>query len=49
MNEKGVNKIDTLYKTFYFTIDRGKETKKNFKFFVSNQYYGFGTTFSFNK
>ena len=49
MNEKGVDKIDTLFKTFYFTIERTKETRKKCKFFVSNQYYGFGTTYSFNK
>ena len=49
MKENGQMKVDTLFKTFYFTIEKSKETKKNIKFFVSNQYYGFGTTYSFSK
>jgi hypothetical protein len=49
LKEKGLSKMDTLFKTFYFTVEKSNETRKKIKYFVSNQYYGFGTVYSFNK
>ena len=46
MIKNGKDKINTLFKTFYFTVEK-IENRKN-KYFVSNKYYGISSTYKFN-
>jgi hypothetical protein len=45
MNRNGKNKIETLFKTFYFTIEKVEGKRIKNKYLVSNQYYNIGSTY----
>jgi hypothetical protein len=45
MNETGKSKTETLFRTFYFTVENvGTKRIKN-KYHVSNNYYGIGSDY----
>ena len=47
---RGRGTITTLFKTFYFTVNKIQDREENprqryDKYYIHNEYYGFGTTF----